>query len=226
VKVNREAGSRTSSSTEGGWKNAVKVNQEAGNRSSASDNDGIWRASVKVNTEAGNRSSGVLNDSGSKDALPPKTGVRILNEPGGSGADMYGTLYGNHERHPRPEESPQAEVGDDSVGNVEMAASTGAADQHVSEAEQDEDIDVQDATQDDEKSEICTGDQEDTEESTPLEASGSAGVGADPVESTRITLPPVHPFFSGAIPEEDLEVLRRALAVVSTTLLPVGPFPG
>lgn len=232
VKVNKEAGSHMSASTdEGGWKASVKVNKGAGNRSSASTDDGTWRDSVKVNKQAGNRSSDVFNDSTSINVVSRKTGVRILNEPGGSGAAMYGTLYGESDELHTPKESFQPNGGDNSASSTDDVEMEDVVDptnvatprEPLPGATEDEDVQMQDTVHDVEESASWRSD---WDEELSSKASGALGVAPEPVKSTRVSLPPVHPFFSMTIPEDDSEMLTRALIEVTCTqLLPVAMLP-
>ncbi|KAG7386295.1 hypothetical protein PHYPSEUDO_000423 [Phytophthora pseudosyringae] len=201
------------------WRASVKVNREAGSRTSVTMDDGAWRTSVKVNKEAGNRSSGVLSDPASTEAVPHKTGIRILNEPGGSGADMYETLYGGS--NDLLEEN----------GNVHSAAACATADVEMEDdnravdsslrmddatpgepfpkAAGDGDVDMQDASHADE--EEFTNQRSAQGDGPRSEASRMTRAAAEPAKSTRLSLPPVHPFFSVTISQEDSEVLIQAI---------------
>ncbi|ETN01712.1 hypothetical protein PPTG_17133 [Phytophthora nicotianae INRA-310] len=219
VKVNKEAGSRTSATTDDGDRRAsVKVNKEAGARKSVSDNDGVWRASVKVNKEAGSRSSGILNDSASAEVASCKTGIRILNEPGGSDADMYGTLYGKTDVPDKANTQAETEVDSAAEGgldDVEMEDSsavdrvepTGDTTPVGTPTQEELDIEMQAVIHDDDE---ATNRGNNSGEELSSDTIEMAGI-AEPAESFRLSLPPVHPFFSVAIAQEDSELLTQAL---------------
>ncbi|KAE9040334.1 hypothetical protein PR003_g5018 [Phytophthora rubi] len=221
VKVNKEAGSRTSESTHAGvWRASVKVNEEAGSRTTLLTDGGNWRPAVKVNTQAGNRSSGVLNHLPSSETIAHRTGVRVLNEPGGSGADVYGALYGgiNEDRASQDGIAEEKDYDEIAMANVtediEMVDGEDPSEVHailcasLSEVNEDEDVVMQDISRTGEDSashgsdmgdEVSVKDEEFMEAAQPQST------------STRLSLPPVHPFFSEVTSEEDSEVLVRVL---------------
>ncbi|KAG2762710.1 hypothetical protein PC129_g4149 [Phytophthora cactorum] len=222
VKVNKEAGSRTTATTDDGtWRSSVKVNKEAGVRRSVSDTDGIWRASVKVNKEAGRRSSGILNDPAFTEGGSRNTGIRILNEPGGSGAGMYGTLYG--QRDEPPEEHIQVGIDVESaaacaIDDAKMEGSNSVVDQTkpmgdttliMTPREEVRDVEMDYAIHEEEE----PTNQRNRGEELSSETSEVASVAAEPAEFIRLSLPPVHPFFSATtcISREDFELLSQAL---------------
>lgn len=218
VKVNMEAGSRTSASTDAGvWRASVKVNEEAGSRTTLFTDEGNWRPAVKVNTQAGNRSSGVLNHSPSSETIAHRTGVRVLNEPGGSGADVYGALYGgiNEDRASQDELAEEKDCDEIAMANVtediEMVDGEDPSEVHAilcasrSEANEDEDVVMQD---------IARTEEDSASHGSDMGDEVSVETAQPPSTSTRLSLPPVHPFFSEATSEEDSEVLVRALTQV------------
>ncbi|KAI9996363.1 hypothetical protein PInf_013789 [Phytophthora infestans] len=218
VKVNAEAGSRTAATTDDGVrKTSVRVDKEAGSRRSASDNDGIWRASVKVNKEAGSRSSGILNDPVSSEIDSGKTSIRILNEPGGSGAEMYGTLYGRLDE--QFGEKAQAEPDVDSgaayaIVDVDMEGNNSAQTEPMGDTIlietpllEERDIEMQDPTRDEVESTDRKSGRDDDFCSVE---SRMAGIAESP-NCVRLSLPPVHPFFSVTIPQQDSELLTQVL---------------
>ncbi|KAL3657290.1 hypothetical protein V7S43_017798 [Phytophthora oleae] len=203
VRGNKEAGNRTTMDADGGaGRTHVNVDKEAGARSSMSDTDGVWRASVKVNKEAGSRNSSVFADPASTEVGSKRTGVRILNEPGGGGADMYGTLYGGSE----PVSIAVAPTKD-----VVMEAE-GSAQTHkvpcnpTAELIEDEGVEVQNVIDD------AANQLSDLSGELPSENSEMVEVEDKSASSTRLSLPPVHPFFSLTLSQEDLEVLTHTLA--------------
>ncbi|GMF15775.1 unnamed protein product [Phytophthora fragariaefolia] len=218
VKVNTEDGGRTAASSDNGtWKTSVKVNKEAGNRTSASTDKGTWRSVVKVNTEAGNRCSDVFNHSFPSDTVSRRTGVRVLNEPGGSGADVYGTLYGNIEETPTIQNNVISGAEQATTEDIEIVVSNSAGypsgpetqtkpwDSHINE---NEDVVMQDTYQTDENPAYHDSD---LGSEASAEVAEVTETDKPPSAFARLTLPPVHPFFSGAISEEDSDILEHAL---------------
>ncbi|KAK1936556.1 Gamma-tubulin complex component 6 [Phytophthora citrophthora] len=208
VRVNKEAGNRTTMDVDGcAWRAHVKVDHEAGSRSSMSDTDGVWRASVKVNKEAGSRSSGVFTDPATVENTSKRTGVRILNEPGGGGAAMYGTLYGG---------SQPATVAVALTEDVAMDAGTIDAERKaqvnevpgdpIPETIEGEDVGGESLIHDAAIPLSTFHEELPSEDSEMVESEG------EPTNYTRLSLPPVHPFFSSSLSREDTEALTQALA--------------
>ncbi|KAG1692876.1 hypothetical protein DVH05_024164 [Phytophthora capsici] len=192
VRVNKEAGKRTTMDVDGGaWRAHVKVDQKAGARISMSDTDGVWRASVKVNKEAGSRNSAEVDSK--------RTGVRILNEPGGGGAAMYGTLYGGSDPGSVVAASTEDVVMEASIIDDEGSAQINEVPGDLTpEPIEDEDVGEDDA---DQLSAL--------HEEPPSEDSGMVEIKDKP---TRLSLPTVHPFFSLTLSREDTGTLANALA--------------
>ncbi|OWZ07798.1 hypothetical protein PHMEG_00019771, partial [Phytophthora megakarya] len=210
------------STDECGWRTTERGNKEAGSRTSGSTDENGWRASVKVNIEAGRRTSGVLNDPASTEVVLRKTGIRILNEPGGSGADVHRTLYGGSMELPNKCVQPEAKADstaasatddvemEDCNGSVEQSASMdGGATPCVSFSEIDE-AEVQDSTKDGE--EVTTRNDQSEELSY---ASGNAG---NTKKHMRVSLHPVHEFFTTIVSQEDSEVLISTLTETTSAV--------
>ncbi|GMF32676.1 unnamed protein product [Phytophthora lilii] len=216
VKVNKEAGRRTSASADDGtWRASVKVNKEAGRRTSASADDGTSRASVKVNKEAGSRSSGDFTDS--TDTVTHRTGVRVLNEPGGGGADVYEALYGEPltwRMEDRLDESTavgasqDVEMSEDNTVFPIEPSDDVVPSEAALEAGEDEDIVMRGATEG-ESDLVSIG--SDVADKESIDASEESKPTASSAAASRLSLPLVHPFFSGEISAGDSEVLTHIL---------------
>ncbi|KAG6606509.1 Gamma-tubulin complex component 6 [Phytophthora cinnamomi] len=152
------------------------------------------------------------------------TGVRVLVEPGGSDANVYGALYGGLD-----EGRTSDKTGDDTavakaIEDFDMAGAGSEKDttelaanmipcETLSDFIEDEDVVMRDTAQTDENSAHHNS-------SLGGEVLSSARSFTDPGKlpstSTRLSLPPVHPFFSEEIPEEDFDILSHALTQTTT----------
>ncbi|CAH0520134.1 unnamed protein product [Peronospora belbahrii] len=210
VKVHKEVGHCCEMSTGdgGAWRASVKANTVLGNCSSISANNDTWRASIKVNLQADSHSSGSFKSLASTGIASCKTGVRVSNEPGGSGAHMYETLYGGSDIVPAAKDADYCVAASMTDSRrVEFPTTDFMPTEPSPEAKVDKDVHMQDVSHKEKGSSRSTSDKQD--EGLSSQADGC--VKQAPSKFTHISLPPVHPFFSMAIPQEDCEVLTRAL---------------
>ncbi|UIZ26642.1 hypothetical protein KXD40_002376 [Peronospora effusa] len=215
MKMDKEAESRSETFTDNfsTRRAVVEVNNLLKNCSSISANSDAWIASDKVITQSERHSFGIFKSPASTVMASRKTCVRILDEPRGIGATMYDTLYGGSDEIPTPREIFGQKNADDCVpasmtDDVGMEESSQVVDRTTdtmppAEVTVDKDVQMQDVAHDEDRYARWRSDCGER-----LSSKASREV---PLESTQVSLPPIHPFFSMAISQEDSEVLTRAL---------------
>ncbi|CAH0486537.1 unnamed protein product [Peronospora farinosa] len=215
MKMDKEAESHSETFTDNSStrRAVVEVNNLLKNCSSISANSDAWIASGKVITQLERHSFGIFKSPASTVMASRKACVRILDESRGIGASMYDTLYGGSDEIPTPKDRFWQRDADDCVpasmtDDAGMEESSQVVDittdtMPPAEVTVDKDVQMQDVAHDEERYARWRSD---CGERLSSKASGEV-----PLESTQVSLPPIHPFFSMAISQEDSEVLTRAL---------------